>query len=618
MKTGKSIGWGLLLCAPLMATVPVRYELTFANAIHHEAEVRATFADISSPELQVVMSRSSPGRYALHDFSKNVYNVRVTDGAGKPLPVTRPDLYGWNVTGHNGTVIFQYTLYGDITDGTYNAIDLAHAHLNGPATFVWARGFEDRPVEVKLGAPVSPDWTVATQMIETGDGWWSAPSRDLLMDSPIEYGPHRTMEWMQGGAKFRVSWHAGKDVGAADEYIKRIQTVTGEAARVFGGLPRFDNGTYTFLFDFLPFANSDAMEHRNSTVITQQANLDRRGYTDFLEPVAHEFFHAWNVERIRPKSLEPFDFERANVSSELWFAEGFTNYYGSLILARAGINDTVRFADDLSVALNAVLNTPSRGSLSAVESSKLAPVHDGATNYEPMNGANTFVSYYFYGQALAAGLDISIRTKFPGKSLDDWMRAMCREHSDTDRPYTMADLESSLAGVTTQAFAHEVFTRYINGTETMDYANLLPKGGFAIRKMSPGRVWFGAPHIQVTEQGAEITGPVLRDSPAYAAGIDRGDRVLMVDGKPMKDTKEWSKMLMSHKPGDRSQVRVRSRGLDRLVTVEWRESPELEVVPIEKTSVPFTSEARDLRNAWLGSAVPPRSGTKAQPLSSLH
>lgn len=595
-----------------MAQTPVRYELTFGNALHHEAEVRATFTGVTGPELQVVMSSSSPGRYAVHEFAKNVYNVRVTDGAGKPVQVTRPSLDAWSITGHNGTVVFEYTLYGDLADGTHNGIDLAHAHLNGPATFVWARGFEQHPVEVKLGLPVSPNWTVATQLAEGGNGWWTAPSRDQLMDSPIEYGPHRLIEWMQGGAKFRVSWHGGKDVGATDEYVKRLQAVTEEAARVFGGFPRFDNGTYTFLLDFLPFVHTDAMEHRNSTVITQVANLDRRGYMDLLDPVAHEFFHVWNVERMRPRSLEPFDFEHANVSGELWFAEGFTNYYGSLILARAGVHDVARFADDLSVAMNAVLTTPSRGLLSAVEASKMAPLYDGVSHTEAMNGPNTFVSYYFYGQALAAGLDLTIRTKFPGKSLDDWMRAVWREHSDVDRPYTLEDLERTLADVTgSAAFARDMFARYIHGTDTMDYANLLPKGGLAIRKLSPGRVWFGAPNIQVVEQGVEITGPVLRDSPAYMAGLDRGDCVMAVDGKPMKDTKEWSKMLMSHKPGDRSQVRVRSRGLDRVVTLEWQESPELEVVPIEKTNQPFTPEAHALRDSWLKSKTP-------QPVSRLH
>jgi predicted metalloprotease with PDZ domain len=201
------------------------------------------------------------------------------------------------------------------------------------------------------------------------------------------------------------------------------------------------------------------------------------------------------------------------------------------------------------------------------------------------------------------------------------MRAMWREHPDVDRPYTMADLERTLGDVTgNNAFAHDIFTRYIAGTETMDYANLLPQGGFAIRKLSPGRVWFGAPHIQVTEMGAEITGPVLRDSPAYMAGLDRGDRVLAVDGRPMKDTKEWSKMLMSHKPGDRSQVRVHSRGLDRLVIIQWQESPELEVVPIEKTHIPFTPEARETRNAWLGrmSGSKMNGSAASDRLSSLH
>src|SRR5690242_13223661 len=108
MTTRRVIAWGLLLCAPLMAAVPVRYEISFANALHHEAEVRATFADVPGPELQVVMSHSSPGRYALHEFAKNVYNVHVTDEAGTPLPFTHPDLYDWNITtGHNGTVVFQ-------------------------------------------------------------------------------------------------------------------------------------------------------------------------------------------------------------------------------------------------------------------------------------------------------------------------------------------------------------------------------------------------------------------------------------------------------------------------------------------------------------------------------
>src|SRR5512135_2782490 len=156
-----------LLAVPLAAQDPVRYELRFPNAAHHEAEVRATFSGVRGRVLEVVMSRSSPGRYALHEFAKNIYNVRATDGAGKRLHVTRPNPYQWNVEAPGnggGTVVIDYTLFGDRADGTYNAIDPSHAHLNPPAAFAWARGFEKSPVSLKIEIPSGSGWTVATQL----------------------------------------------------------------------------------------------------------------------------------------------------------------------------------------------------------------------------------------------------------------------------------------------------------------------------------------------------------------------------------------------------------------------------------------------------------------------
>src|SRR6516162_8852679 len=141
------------LALPLFAQEPVRYELRFPNAAHHEAEIRVTFLNVRQPTLEVIMSRSSPGRYALHEFAKNVYNFRASDGEGHALSVTRPTPYQWNVSGHKGTVVVEYTLFGDRADGTYTAIDLTHAHLNIPATLVWAHGFEKAPVSLKFGIP---------------------------------------------------------------------------------------------------------------------------------------------------------------------------------------------------------------------------------------------------------------------------------------------------------------------------------------------------------------------------------------------------------------------------------------------------------------------------------
>src|SRR5580658_3661780 len=133
------------LSLPLVAQGPVSYEASFPNAAHHEAEIRVTFTGVRQPVLEVVMSRSSPGRYALHEFAKNVYRLSAKDPAGVPLPIARPNPYGWNISSHHGTVIIHYTLFGDHADGTYVGIDETHAHLNLPATLVWARGFENVP-----------------------------------------------------------------------------------------------------------------------------------------------------------------------------------------------------------------------------------------------------------------------------------------------------------------------------------------------------------------------------------------------------------------------------------------------------------------------------------------
>src|SRR5262249_44930340 len=146
----------------------------------------------------------------------------------------------------------------------------------------------------------------------------------------------------------------------ATELARFCEAVTIEEEGVFGAFPHYDNGLYTFLLDYRPYASSDGMEHRDSTVITQSVDPARRKYGDSIDSIAHEFFHSWNVERIRPRSLEPFDLERENMSSELWFAEGVTNYYGPLILVRAGITDINRFAANLTIAVNSLITSPGR------------------------------------------------------------------------------------------------------------------------------------------------------------------------------------------------------------------------------------------------------------------
>ena len=164
-----------LICSAVLAILagqtPIAYEISFPNAVHHEAEVRITFSDVPEGPLQVRMSRTSPGRYSLHEFAKNVYGVNVHDGQGNKLEVIRADPHQWDVAGHDGTVVFSYTLYADHADGTYSGIDLTHAHLNIPATFAWARGLHDRPVVVTFQPPPESNWRVATQLAWVWSDW---------------------------------------------------------------------------------------------------------------------------------------------------------------------------------------------------------------------------------------------------------------------------------------------------------------------------------------------------------------------------------------------------------------------------------------------------------------
>ncbi len=394
--------FALALCAgPLLAQEQVRYELKFPNAAHHEAEVRATFTGVRQPVLEVLMSRSSPGRYALHEFAKNVYHFHATDGQGRELAVTQPSPYQWNVSGHN---------------------DPTHAHLNLPATVVWAHGFEKTPVSLNFDLPADSGWKITTQLAPHPDGAWTAPNMDRMMDSPVEISNHYLAEWKVGDAQFRMALHhRGTDEEAA-AFARLCQVVVTEEEGVFGAFPKYDNGNYTFLLDYVPYASGDGMEHRDSTVISGARDL-KTGASQMVGTVAHEFFHSWNVKRIRPKTLEPFDYERADMSGELWFAEGFTNHYGPLTLKRAGLTDIDRFARSMGGVVSTVLTAPGRQVFNVVDMSRRAPFVDAATANDPVNTAKTFISYYTYGQALALVIDLSIRSRFPGKALDDWMRA---------------------------------------------------------------------------------------------------------------------------------------------------------------------------------------------------
>jgi predicted metalloprotease with PDZ domain len=590
-----------VVSVPLFAAANVEYRLSFPNAVHHEAEISAEFSGISQPTLEVMMSRSSPGRYALHEFAKNIYHFTATDAAGHPLAVSRPNPYGWTVSGVTGRVIVHYTLFGDHADGTYAGIDETHAHLNLPAALVWAHGFENAPASLTFDLPAGSGWRVATQLKPEENGTWSAPNLEWLMDSPVELSAHTSAQWQIGNQQFRIALHYRGSKETAESYAKLCEAVTLEAEGVFGSFPKFDNGSYTFLIDYLPYVFGDGMEHRDSTSITGMVEL-KDSETRALDAVSHEFFHAWNVRRIRPRSLEPFDFEQANMSGELWFAEGFTNYYGPLVIKRAGLSTLDELARAMGRAVNQVENAPGREVFSAVEMSRMAPFVDAARSIDATNLRNTFISYYTYGEALAFGLDLAIREQFPGKSLDDWMRVMWKRHSDIDKPYTLRDLEDGLAQATgSQEFAESVFKKYINGHEVLDYKSLVAAAGLQLGKAHAGKQWIGTDRFETSHDGVKITETTLRGTPLYAAGLDSGDEISKCDGKVVKKPEELQACLENHAIGESVTLEYTSRAGGKKAMVAVMEDPAVELITFEKAGLEVTDKIKSFREQWLGS-----------------
>lgn len=600
-----------ILLASLLLQAPqrpeVNYEISFPNAAHHEAVVSVTYTGLPARPLELRMSRSSPGRYALHEFAKNVYDVKGVDAAGRALEISRPNEHQWNVSGHRGHVRVTYTLYADRADGTYSGIDRTHAHLNMPATFIFARNTGDRPIRVRFNVP-DPSWKVATQLARTADPYvYTAPNLQYFFDSPTEISNFVLRTWtIPSRARtdtLRLAIHHRGSDAEVDGYVQNMKKVVLEQRAVFGELPRFDYGTYTFIADYLPWAYGDGMEHRNSTILSSTGSLAQNA-TGLLGTVSHEFFHAWNVERIRPRSLEPFDFERANMSGELWFAEGFTSYYGPLAIMRAGLTTIDDYARAIGNNVNAVLTSPGRNYFSPVEMSMQAPFVDAAAAIDAHNRPNTFISYYTYGAALGLALDLMLRTEHSYVSLDDFMRALWARHGRTESPYTLDNWRLTLGQVVrNQEWANRFFNDHVAGKKPIDFTTLLGRAALLVRKAGAGEASLGGVGFTRDTGRVVIATNTLVGSPLYQAGLDRGDRIVSLDGKPLSATSDVQAIVGAHQPGDRIEVVFESRGETRTAVLVLAEREQLEVVTYEKAGLPVTEEMRALRASWLGSKV---------------
>jgi predicted metalloprotease with PDZ domain len=396
----------------------------------------------------------------------------------------------------------------------------------------------------------------------------------------------------------------GSEGGKRPALVRAIEKIV-RAETAMWGPPEFDS--YTFLIHFANDGQSgDGMEHLTSTQLIQPGALgDANTYAETLDAAAHEFFHVWNVKRLRPLELGPWDFTRPANTRGLWIAEGITNYYGHLMQRRAGIWDNARLFSALSDQITEIENLSGSKLMSAEESSLVAPFIDDAPHAQQTNLANTSVSYYPKGETIGVVLDLMIRGKTHGKaSLDDVMRRMYNEfylkspaasYYLRGRGYTAEDFTRVVAEIAGSDM-DDFFRRYVRGVETLPYEEAFAQVG--LRFITQARL-----PVAVGITGGENETDVFRvsrvrpDSPAAQAGLDVGDVITSFGGTKLSPA-NFEKTISRYKPGDHVVLTIQrgSRTLQLTLTLG---APQILNYRIEENPN-ASAEAKVLRVAWLG------------------
>ena len=419
------------------------------------------------------------------------------------METTRPDADVWRVAGHDGTVRIVYKIFGDHANGTFFGVDTTHAHLQMPAGFMWAAGHDNDPIRITFSVPQGSKWKVGTQLYATSDpNTFTAPNLLYFMDSPTELADFVVSTFSTPNSdgtptNFRLVAHSDGSQSDVDELAKLVERLVQEQMTVFGEFPKYEPGNYTFLLDYVAWGAGDGMEHRNSTSISSPGLSLKtpQGRQQALSTISHEFFHNWNMRRIRSVGIEPFDFTREDVSCCLWFGEGFTQYYGPLLIDPRRPCGGGRGGGAPVNNVTPVINAAGRAVRSPVQMSEYAPFADGAGTFvDPTDSNRTFLSYYTYGAGIALALDLSLRDMSGGKlTLDDYMHLLWTDFGKPGgpapglvaKPYSVKDLRDDLAKLTgNRKFADDFFNRYIEGREAPDYAHLLPLAGYTLQ-MAP-------------------------------------------------------------------------------------------------------------------------------------
>ncbi len=611
---------------------PISYTLRFPAPQTHYVEIEALVPTDGLPAVELMMAVWTPGSYMVREFARNVEALTAATETGEALAVAKTSKNRWRVeTRGAGRIAVRYRVYAREMSVRTNFVDAGFAILNGAPTFLTTAGGQHRPHDVRVVLP--PQWRTVVSPLASSSGpeanVFRAADFDTLVDSPLYAGnaPVHRFE-VDGRPHFLVNegegsvWDGPRSVADAERIVR-------EQAAFWGVLP-YDR--YVF-FNLITEAGG-GLEHKNSTVLmtSRWKSRTREGYRGWLHLVSHELFHAWNVKRLRPAELGPFDYEGEVYTRALWFAEGVTSYYDALLVHRAGLSSREEYLGSLSQEIEELQTTPGR-LVQALEDSSF----DAWIKYyrKDENSVNTGISYYTKGAVVAFLLDARIREATGGRrSLDDVLRLAWRRHAG-DRGFQHSELrglvQEVLGSAASPADPKSVpddlpawLARALETTEELDYGPALSWYGLRLVESDddardsksgqpgfeePPAGWLGAD--TEVQSGRLMVTQVRRGTPAYEAGINVGDEILAL-GDYRVPPEGWEDRLEAYRPGQKETILLARRERLTQLPVVFGEKPglpwKLEVDP------EATPEQLGRLEDWLRGGVPVYS--KVQVLTS--
>ena len=602
--------------APPEIAFTVAMSKPHTHLLEVEVRIKHVAAETPATEAVLMMPVWTPGSYLIREFERHVQDFAAFDAAGKPLSWEKTNKNSWRImTSGAREWRATYRVYANELSVRTSEVNSDHAFLNNATVLMYLEGFLRAPSTLHVLAP--QPWKVATGLPPAPGpkNTFRAENFDILYDSPVEVSDFKTIAFEVKGVPHRIVIDGAGNYDAEKMRADVKKIVETEVALMGGEIPYHD---YTFILH-LRSNTGGGLEHLNSTALgyprfgfgpdpkegREGVNSAGPGapplrtYRGFLSLVAHEFFHLWNVKRIRPDALGPFDYTKENYTKLLWVAEGFTDYYARLTLVRAGLISEQDFLKENAKGFQGLQTTPGRLVMSAEEAS-----FDTWIKYyrQDENSINSQIDYYDKGAILGLLLDLEIRKQSKGaKSLDDVMRYLYTEFFKQDRNYSPSDFQKAcelMAGASLEPF----FAKFVHGREELDYDSALAAAGLRLdltkaKDDSPAveKAFFGA---DLAEEGDRlVVKKVYAGAPAYEQGLNGGDQIVALNN--MRASKEFFDARLAEKrPGDLLTLTIfRADDLSTmLIKLGGRSDAVYRILPVASP----TAQQKQIYRSWLG------------------